>query len=303
MNLSNNLTDYFMKFSSDEIIDIIQKGTGAEVDFLSPRPTTNPKLAETVSAFANTNGGHIIVGASDDGRILGISEERIKDILESIKMLCISMSVEFEIFTTDINSQVVIVLHIFKKKSEYNVVTPEGKTYYRTDNENVLSPLKKTPSVASNNKTELKCFVAKSFHEDNYPYLVDYYDAILRAANRCTTKINVKTIREIPYTGDSMKMMHDEIKKCHLMIADFTLNSPNVYYEVGFAIANKKKVIQIAEAGTELKFDLNHNNTLFFPNAHALEEQLYSVLNELCNKIVMEKENVSAKEHKGRAKG
>ena len=87
------------------------------------------------------------------------------------------------------------------------------------------------------------------------------------------------------------------------MIADFTLNSPNVYHEVGFAIANKKKVIQIAEAGTELKFDLNHNNTLFFFFFHALEEQLYSVLNEVCNKIVLEKENGAAKDDEGRAKG
>lgn len=50
----------------------IADGEGLTLDFKTTCPEA-PKLAKTLAAFANTQGGSLLIGVADDGRIAGVS--------------------------------------------------------------------------------------------------------------------------------------------------------------------------------------------------------------------------------------
>ncbi len=58
-----------------------------------------------------------------------------------------------------------------------------------------------------------------------------------------------------------------QIAEASLVIAEITPANPNVYYEVGFAHALNKPTILIAEAKTDLPFDVSPFRVLFYENS------------------------------------
>ena len=165
-------------------------------------------------------------------------------------------------------------------------MTSKGEVFVRSNDSNNLSSRKEdNDTKASKKDKKIYCFVAMSFREQEYPRLVDYYDAMLRAAEKCNYNVEVYRVDSVNYAGDVIQKIHDDIKKCHMMIADFTCESQNVYYEAGYGKALNKGVIQTAESGTELKFDISHNNTYYYTNAHTLEVYLINIFNDMCPEI------------------
>jgi len=63
------------------LLETVARGEGLSIEF--KRLVHSPaKIARSISAFANTSGGHILIGVDDDRRIVGISSE--KETLEVI---------------------------------------------------------------------------------------------------------------------------------------------------------------------------------------------------------------------------
>jgi len=61
---------------------LIHKGEGEQVDF--KQTISDPyKIAKTITSFANTKGGKLLVGVRDDRSILGVDPEEEKYILET----------------------------------------------------------------------------------------------------------------------------------------------------------------------------------------------------------------------------
>ena len=54
------------------------------------------------------------------------------------------------------------------------------------------------------------------------------------------------------------------LNNAELVIADLSVANPNVYYELGYRTALKKSVVQIAEDGSELPFDISTKRTFFY---------------------------------------
>jgi hypothetical protein len=77
-----------------------------------------------------------------------------------------------------------------------------------------------------------------------------------------------------------------EIDKANIVIADFTLSSKNVYFELGYARGTKKRIIQCARKGTELEFDIKMWRTLFYRNATELEEKLIPALKNAYAEVI-----------------
>mgnify|MGYP002626182535 CR=1 FL=1 len=246
----------------------------------------SPVVEKTISAFANTKGGYLIFGIDDERHVLGLTDRQVQDYSQRLMALCQVMNVSYELYPTNLEMKMVLVLRIFKNKYRFQVRTSDGKAYIRVGRFSKLSNVEKEYNADQGKDRQLKCFVAMSFREQEYPRLVDYYDAIQRAAERCAYKLKVLKNDEKPFNGDAVAKIKDNIGKCDFMLADYTLNSSNVYYEEGYADGLGKEIIQTCENTTDIAFDINHNNTYTYSNAHQLEEQLVDSFNEICQRIL-----------------
>lgn len=111
-------------------------------------------------------------------------------------------------------------------------------------------------------------FVIMSFNED----LDDTFNTIDRVCARFGFEAQ-RTDKAA--TSDRIyRRIIDGIHQAAFVIADVSVNSVNVYYELGFAEALGKEVVVIAKQGAELPFDTNDIPTIFYKNQTRLDEML-----------------------------
>ena len=101
------------------------------------------KIARSVSAFANNDGGRLLVGVKDNGAIAGIrNEEDIFVVEQAASMYCVpSVPLEFTAFATGEGH---VVLRVDIKAAERRpvmVVEADGRhrAYYRVHDENIAA--------------------------------------------------------------------------------------------------------------------------------------------------------------------
>lgn len=102
------------------------------------------KIARSISAFANNDGGHLLIGVKDNGNIAGVrNEEDIYMIEQAAQMYCRPpQNVDITAFKTE-GGAVVLRATIAKAQSRpVKCQEPDGswKAYYRVKDENILSP-------------------------------------------------------------------------------------------------------------------------------------------------------------------
>jgi nucleoside 2-deoxyribosyltransferase len=124
-------------------------------------------------------------------------------------------------------------------------------------------------------------FVAMSFREEDEPALVDYWHAMLRAADKAHREFTLVRLDQVDGDYEIVDRIYREIDAAHLVIADLTLSSPNVYLEIGYARGRRKHVIQTCRSGTRLEFDVRNRRTLIYRNATMLEHKLLQELDAL----------------------
>jgi hypothetical protein len=124
----------------------------------------------------------------------------------------------------------------------------------------------------------IRVFVAMSFREHDEPTLVDYWHAMLRAAERARREFSLVRLNEIDGDYEIVDRIYSEIDAAQLVIADLTLSSANVYLEMGYARGRRKRVIQTCRSGTRLEFDVRNRRTLVYQNATMLEHKLLQEL-------------------------
>jgi nucleoside 2-deoxyribosyltransferase len=130
----------------------------------------------------------------------------------------------------------------------------------------------------------IACFIAMSFREDVDAALVDYYAAMKRATTATDLNINLRRVDHIDGDYEISQKIMNEIDQADIVLADFTLNSPNVYFEVGYARGKGRPVIQTARKGTNLEFDIRNWRTVIYSNATELEEKLAIQLQEVLSR-------------------
>ena len=115
--------------TSKDVLDIIQSGENFYIEFKEEKVKAKD-LGEEIVAFANSEGGTILIGVSDDGNITGITDKKIE---ETIMNICrnnivpnIIPSFEYAI----INDKKIVILGIPKGLSKpYSTV--DNKYYIR----------------------------------------------------------------------------------------------------------------------------------------------------------------------------
>jgi len=85
-----------------------------------------------------------------------------------------------------------------------------------------------------------------------------------RAATASRFLFAVTKMNELEGDYDIPERIMEEIDKAHIVLADFTLNPANVYFELGYARGKGKRVIQAARKNTVLEFDIRNQRTIFF---------------------------------------
>ncbi len=120
---------------------------------------------------------------------------------------------------------------------------------------NATPPSQQAAATFSPGSGPIRVLVAMSFHEQDEPALVDYWHAMLRAAEKARREFIVVRLDQVEGDYEIVDRIYREIDAAHLVIADLTLSSPNVYLEIGYARGRRKRVIQTCRSDTQLKFE------------------------------------------------
>lgn len=148
------------------------------------------------------------------------------------------------------------------------------------DAELVLPPVAPSPQAAAapvpEPKRKKSVFVAMPFtdeFEDIYQFGI--YAAVRRCGYVC------EKVDEAVFTGSIIEQITEGIRNATFVIADLSLERPNVYLEVGYAWALEKPVVLVAKDGQRLHFDLSHHKCIFYKNISKLSAALEKTIQDM----------------------
>jgi predicted HTH transcriptional regulator len=132
-----------VKFSSDNnILNRIKEGEGIRLDFKHSISDTK-KIARSLTAFANTEGGSLLIGVRDNGSIAGMNSEEEYYMIETAALIHCKPPVNFS--HTHHAAMGKQILEIIVPKSEdmpHSAPDHDGvyKAYVRVKDENIVAP-------------------------------------------------------------------------------------------------------------------------------------------------------------------
>lgn len=126
---------------TDYILNLIKEGEHVHQDFKFEISDAR-KIAKSLSAFANTEGGRLLVGVKDNGKIAGIrSEEEIYMIETAATMYCQpTVNLDNRLYTVE--GKHVLVVNVEEAENKPVYALDEAKkpwAYVRIKDENILA--------------------------------------------------------------------------------------------------------------------------------------------------------------------
>ena len=106
-----------------------------------------------------------------------------------------------------------------------------------------------------------QCCVFQVFDKGG-PYDKRYDEVILpaiTAADLEPYRVDRDAGAEIP-----IDTLHEEIRRSAVCLADITPDNPNIWYELGFAVASDQPIVMICKKGRKLPFDTHHRSAIFY---------------------------------------
>ena len=130
-----------MKAKEHHIQDLIQEGEHQMLDFKF-EISDSRRIARSLAAFANTDGGRLLVGVKDNGAIAGVrSDEEIHMIQAAAEMYC-QPKVDYTTEEWEINGKTVLEVIIPKDKHhKHKAPDNQGvyKIFVRVKDENLVA--------------------------------------------------------------------------------------------------------------------------------------------------------------------
>jgi Putative DNA-binding domain len=281
--------------SPSSLKSLIAGGESATVEFKARLPPQDV-IAKTLVAFANTDGGVLVVGIADDGTIIGLSPEEAEQATQRIERVASSViGTGFRVGTVVIDGNHVAYAAVEKASPDLPPkLTADGEAYQRNFSRDVKADLVRSylrymsndwATAGHPRRKEVVVFVAMSFRSEEEPSLVDYFKAIERAGDRSKNLIKLKRMDLLEGDFEISQKIMDEIDRADAVLADLTLSPHSVYFELGYARGRRKLIIQTARSGTSLEFDVRNWKTLFYRNATELEELALQAFNTLVDVV------------------
>ena len=142
-------------------------------------------------------------------------------------------------------------------------------------------PQNPMPSVAVGDEVKKKpntAFIIMPI-DPSKPDLLD----VLNSIKEICAKFSIGAVRadEIEHQQQITDVVLQQIRECEFLIADLSLERPNVYYEIGYAHAIGKRPILFRKKGIPLHFDLSVHNAREFENVTELKNKLESYFEEV----------------------
>ena len=188
--------DYDQRVSQNNLYTIISEGEHGEQDF-KYRITDARKIARTLSAFANTSGGRLLVGVRDNGSIAGVKDEDDIYMLESASEVFLKPALKLEVWAHDVDGKLVWEIEISEGKNKpYQVDEVDGlKAYYRNGDQNFIANAVLKEIWKQDRLKESKHPVAFSVKEQRLiQYLKDYDEVSVSKAAKVMELHRSKTI-------------------------------------------------------------------------------------------------------------
>lgn len=126
---------------ADYILSLIQEGEHVHQDFKFEISDAR-KIAKSLSAFANTTGGRLLIGVKDNGKIAGIrSEEEIYMIESAASMYCYpQVTIQNRLFKVEGKNVLEVTVEEATNKPIYAIDKDNKRwAYVRIKDENILA--------------------------------------------------------------------------------------------------------------------------------------------------------------------
>ena len=121
------------------------------------------------------------------------------------------------------------------------------------------------------------------------PFARNYDDTFEVGIQGACLELGYKAVRvdHQEFSGDIVAEIKRLIKKSAAVVGDLSETRPNVLYEIGFAHATRRKVVQICSTATEnIPFDVRNNKTILYEKGQTtklkanLMKELRAILSE-----------------------
>ena len=126
---------------SEYVHSLIAEGEHVHQDFKFEISDAR-KIAKTLSAFANTEGGRLLIGVKDNGRVAGVRSDEERYMIEAAARLYCVPQVECRMRTYQVDGRSVLVVAVYE--SDHKPVYAKDEdgrkwAYVRIKDENILA--------------------------------------------------------------------------------------------------------------------------------------------------------------------
>ncbi len=126
------------------ICKLIEQGEHQRLDF-KYAVNDSKKIARTLAAFANTDGGTLLLGVKDNGRIVGVNSDEEYYMIEAAADLYCKPPIKFNVQRWQVNGKVVLEIIVQKSEKRPHLAPDKNGTYaayIRVKDENfIASPI------------------------------------------------------------------------------------------------------------------------------------------------------------------
>jgi hypothetical protein len=274
----------------DRIEFFVRQGESEHLEF-KRRFTSEPDIARSLVAFANSDGGILLIGVTETPggpEVEGLTEAEADRTIDRLRHVTRGLlPTPVPVGSVELEGRPVVYASVNPLPPHLKpITTASGEAYQRESDRNVPIarepiPIRHVPGAAP-----YRVFVAMSFREEEEPALADYYRAMERAAEQVDSdKLRLVRIDRVEGDYEISAQIMEQIGNCDALLADFTLSPHNVYFEAGYARGRGKPIIQTARRDTELEFDVRNWRTLLYRNATELEAHLVGAFTALLGDV------------------